>query len=92
MSLAFQLQQGETSAFQDDKAGGYFAVRLDGVTPPTLRPLADVRAQIVADWTKEQQAAQIAKRADELAAKARAGTPMTEIADRSAASWTPRRR
>jgi len=80
VTAAFQLQQGETSSFQDDKAGGYYAVHLDGVTPPTLRPLAEVRADIVAGWTKEQQAAQIAKRAEELAAKARAGTAMTEIA------------
>ncbi|MDB5394349.1 MAG: peptidylprolyl isomerase [Rhodospirillales bacterium] len=80
VASAFQLQQGETSAFQDDKAGGYFAIRLDSVTPPALRPLADVRAQIVADWTKEQQAAQIAKRTEELAAKARGGAPLSQIA------------
>jgi peptidyl-prolyl cis-trans isomerase D len=77
---AFQLQQGETSAFEDDKAGGYFAVRLDSVTPPALRPLADVRAQIVADWKKEKQAEQIAKRAQDLAAGARSGTAMSAIA------------
>ena len=77
---AFQLQQGEAGSFQDDGAGGYFAVRLDAITPPTLRPLADVHAQIVSDWTKEQQAAQIAKRAEELAAKARAGTALSQIA------------
>ena len=77
---AFQLQQGETSAFQDDKNGGYFAVRLDSVTPPTLRPLAEVRAQIIAAWTEEQKTAQIAKRAQDLAAKARSGTPFDEIA------------
>ncbi len=77
---AFQLQQGETSSFQDDKNGGYFAVRLDSVTAPALRPLADVRATIVADWTKEQQAAQISKRAADLAAKARSGTLLTQIA------------
>jgi peptidyl-prolyl cis-trans isomerase D len=80
VASAFQLQQGETSAFQDDKNGGYFAVRLDGVTPPILRPLADVRAQIVTDWTQEQQAAQIAKRVQGLAEKARSGTPLDEIA------------
>jgi peptidyl-prolyl cis-trans isomerase D len=80
VATAFTLQQGETSSFQDDKAGGYFAVRLDGITPPALRPLAEVRAQIVTDWTKDQQAAQIAKRAQEFAAKARAGTPLTQIA------------
>jgi peptidyl-prolyl cis-trans isomerase D len=76
---AFQLQQGETSAFQDDKAGGYYSVRLDSVTPPALRPLADIRAQIVADWTREQQAAQIAKRAQDLAGKARGGMPMSQV-------------
>jgi peptidyl-prolyl cis-trans isomerase D len=80
LSSAFQLPQGETGGFQDDKAGGYYAVRLDGVTPPMLRPLADVRAQIVADWTKEQQVAQIAKRAAELAGKARSGTTLDQIA------------
>ena len=80
LTSAFQLQQGETSAFEDDKAGGYYAVHLDGITPPALRPLADVRAEIVADWMKEQQAAQISKRATELAAKERAGTPLSQIA------------
>jgi len=80
IAQAFQLQQGETGSFQDDKNGGYFAVRLDSVTAPALRPLADVRAQIVTEWTKEQQVAQIAKRAVDLAAKARAGTLLTQIA------------
>jgi peptidyl-prolyl cis-trans isomerase D len=80
VALAFTLQQGETSAFEDDKAGGYFAVRLDAITPPALRPLADVRDQVIADWTKQQQAAAAAKLADALAAKARSGTPMSQIA------------
>ena len=74
------LSPGETSAFEDDKNGGYYAVRLDTVTPPALRPLADVRAQIVAEWTKEQQAAQIAKRAAEFAGKAKSGTTLDQIA------------
>jgi peptidyl-prolyl cis-trans isomerase D len=79
-SAAFQLQPGETSPFQDGKDGGYFAVRLDSVTPPALRPLADVKAEIVKDWTAEQRDVQIAKRAEDLAAKAKAGTAMTQIA------------
>jgi peptidyl-prolyl cis-trans isomerase D len=77
---AFQLQQGETSALTDDKNGGYFAVRLDAVVPPTLKPLADVKTQIVTAWTKEKQAAAAAKRADELAAKVKAGTPIEKVA------------
>jgi len=80
IAVAFQLGSGETSSFQDTKDGGYFAVRLDAIVPPALRPLADVRADVVAGWTAEQRAKLNAKRAAELAAKARAGTPMTDIA------------
>jgi peptidyl-prolyl cis-trans isomerase D len=62
---------------------GYYAVKVDTVTPPALRALADVRTQIVAEWTKEQQAAQIAKRAADLVAKARSGTALDQIAKES---------
>jgi peptidyl-prolyl cis-trans isomerase D len=77
---AFQLQQGETSSLTDDKNGGYFAVRLDAVVPPTLKPLAEVKAQIVTEWTKEKQAAAAAKRADELAAKVKGGAAIDKVA------------
>jgi peptidyl-prolyl cis-trans isomerase D len=80
VAAAFQLQPKETSSFNDDKRGGYFAVRLDGVIPPTVRPLADVRAEIAATLTRQRQAEQSAKRADELAAKLKAGATMAQIA------------
>ncbi len=80
VALAFDLHQGETSAFQDAKDGSYFAVRLDSVTPPALKPLAEVKADIVAAWTRQRRAEETAKRAEALAAKARAGTPMDQIA------------
>ncbi len=80
VTQAFQLQQGETSSFQDDKNNGYFAVRLDAITPPALKPLADVRAKIVADVTKERQIAAAVKRADELAAKAKATPDFAKVA------------
>jgi peptidyl-prolyl cis-trans isomerase D len=80
ITQAFQLQQGETGSFQDDKTGGYFAVRLDAITPPALKPLADVRTEIVADVTKDRQAAAAGKRADELAAKAKATPDFAKVA------------
>jgi peptidyl-prolyl cis-trans isomerase D len=79
-AAAFQLQSGETSPFQDGKDGAYFAVRLDGITPPALHPLAEVRAAVVKNWTVEKRAALTDKIAEDLAAKARAGTAMTQIA------------
>lgn len=86
IATAFGLQRGETSAFQDDKTGGYFAVRLDSDIPPTLRPLAEVRDAVIAAWTREQQAAATVKRAEALAAKAKAGTPMSDIAAQAVVS------
>ncbi len=33
--------------------GGIFALRLDGVTPPTVRPLDEVREDVTAAWTTQ---------------------------------------
>ena len=52
------------------KAGAYFAVHVNGVTPPKLKPLDQVRAQVVADWTNEQRAGLLANKARELSARA----------------------
>ncbi len=44
--------------------GGIFALRVDSVTPPALRPLADVRDAVVASWvTQATQAAVMAEAA-----------------------------
>lgn len=80
IAASFQLGSGETSPFQEAKSGGYFAVRVDGIIPPALRPLAEVRNDVVAGWTAERRAALNAKRAEEIAGKARDGTPMTDLA------------
>jgi peptidyl-prolyl cis-trans isomerase D len=34
--------------------GGVFALQLDGIDPPTLRPLDEVREKITADWTSAE--------------------------------------
>ena len=47
--------------------GGIFALRLDEITPPTLRPLDDVRDAVAADWTRERTQADIMVKAQELA-------------------------
>jgi peptidyl-prolyl cis-trans isomerase D len=49
--------------------GGVFALRLDGIDPPALRPLDQVRDQVVADWTREETRAALVRLAAEIAAK-----------------------
>lgn len=49
--------------------GGVFALRLDGIDPPSLKPLDEVREQVVADWTGAETRAKLKELADSIAAK-----------------------
>ena len=49
--------------------GGVFALRLDGIDPPALKPLDEVRDQVVADWTMDETQAALVRLATETAAK-----------------------
>lgn len=49
--------------------GGVFALRLDGIDPPALRPLDQVRDQVVADWTRDETEAALVRLATDIAAK-----------------------
>jgi peptidyl-prolyl cis-trans isomerase D len=66
----FKAEVGEDSDPFASKAGAYFAVHVNGVTPPKLKPLDQVRAQVVADWTNEQRAGLLANKAREISTRA----------------------
>jgi peptidyl-prolyl cis-trans isomerase D len=51
----FKTEMGEDSDPFPTKAGNYFVVHVNGVTPPKLKPVDQVRAQAIADWTNEQR-------------------------------------
>ncbi len=66
----FKGEVGEDADPFPTKAGAYFALHVNGATPPKLKPLEQVRAQALADWTNEQRASLLATRAAALAAQA----------------------
>src|SRR5206468_5434090 len=66
----FKAEVGEDTDPFATKAGAYFAVHVNGVTPPKLKPLDQVRAQVIADWTNEQRASLLANKARELSLRA----------------------
>jgi peptidyl-prolyl cis-trans isomerase D len=66
----FKAEVGEDTDPFATKAGAYFAVHVNGVTPPKLKPLDQVRAQVTADWTNEQRAGLLANKARELSQRA----------------------
>jgi peptidyl-prolyl cis-trans isomerase D len=66
----FKAEVGEDSEPFATKAGSYFAVHVNGETPRKPKPLDQVRAQVLADWTAEQRAGLLANKARELSARA----------------------
>jgi len=66
----FKAEVGEDSDPFATKAGAYFAVRVNGVTPPKLKPLDQVRTDALNSWTQEQRNQLVAKKAALLTAQA----------------------
>jgi peptidyl-prolyl cis-trans isomerase D len=59
----FKTEMGEDSDPFPTKSGSYFVVHVNGVTPPKLKTLDQVRAQATIDWTNEQRSRQLATKA-----------------------------
>ena len=85
LKTAFQLASGATSNLTEGANNVFFAVRVDGVTPAKVKPLADVRDQVVAGWQEDQRAKLAAEKAQEIAAKLKEGAEgaAQEIATRN---------
>ena len=79
-TTAFTQEVGEDSDPFPAKSGEYYAIKVDGVTPPKLKPLDQVRGQALEAWTAQQRQAALAKRAAELAARAIIDKNLTGIA------------
>jgi peptidyl-prolyl cis-trans isomerase D len=69
-NLVFKADVGEEGDPIMTKAGVLYVLQVNGLTPPKLRPFADVKAKALAAWTAEQRKILIKKRAQEMAAKA----------------------
>jgi peptidyl-prolyl cis-trans isomerase D len=80
LEFAFQIPQGQASRLEESRNGGYFILRVDKVTPPTLRPLDEVRDQVAAAWKARQRQEKTQERAAKMLERAKAGEPLTKLA------------
>lgn len=67
VDTAFTLAPNATSRLVESRSGDFFVVRVDGVTPPALRPFDAVKDEVAAAWKAEQQAIKAAEKAKGLA-------------------------
>ncbi|TDX27689.1 peptidyl-prolyl cis-trans isomerase [Rhodovulum visakhapatnamense] len=71
--------EGDFPEVKELDDGGIFALRLDGETPPTLRPLDAVRDQVAEDWRAAETARELAAKAEALKARVENGEDMAAL-------------
>lgn len=77
----FASEEGEERDLVENDDGGYFVLRLDGVTEAALRPLDAVRTEVTAHWRSTQLAASLRARAEALVERLNEGELLAVAAD-----------
>ena len=67
----------ETTNVEETQKGGFFVLKIMGITPPTLKPLSAVRNQIVDVWKQSQVRGATKKKADTLQKAAQNGVGLS---------------
>lgn len=80
LQAAFDTEVGQDSLLTETPNGDYFVLRVDAVTPPAVRPIAEVRARVVEAIMAERRAAALDTLSKELLDKLRSGTTVEDIA------------
>jgi peptidyl-prolyl cis-trans isomerase D len=79
LQAAFQTPQGQDSQLVEARGGGtYFLIHVDGVTPPRVKPIDEVRPQLISLWKSEQQSAGARKRAELIAQRLGEGKTLSD--------------
>jgi peptidyl-prolyl cis-trans isomerase D len=89
LKAVFAAAKDAPAQIQDGKGGSAFAVAVTDLVPPALRPLDSVRAKVVEAYIAEAKAAAATARANDLAAKAKAGTPFGALSKEANAIVVP---
>ena len=76
---ALNVKKRDLPELFDLSDGGIFAIRLDDIVEPTLRPLADVKEQVAIDWAFAVDQASLEAMANDIAAKLEAGQSFAEL-------------
>jgi peptidyl-prolyl cis-trans isomerase D len=73
VQLIFSTDSGNQSSVTPFNDGSYAVVQTTGTTPPTDKPLDQVKEQLTADWLADKQHEAAAAKAKEIAEKAKTG-------------------
>jgi peptidyl-prolyl cis-trans isomerase D len=80
LEIAFATPAGEISLLEETESGTYFVVQVDDVVPPRVKPVDEVRPQLVEGWQAEKRRELARERADDLLRQAKDGAALDELA------------
>lgn len=80
LPVAFSSEVGLESPLTEAGDKGFFMVRVDGITPPALRPLDTIRADVTAAWKDLEREKLARAKAQEIAQLVNAGTSLSTLA------------
>jgi peptidyl-prolyl cis-trans isomerase D len=81
LPVAFATDPGQVSSQTEDGAGGYFMVRVDQLTAPSLRPLDQVKDKVLADWQADARDHAAAEKAKAAVDRLKAGEDIKTVAE-----------
>ena len=80
LQTAFETEQGQQSLLKETEAGGYYVLRVDGITPEQVRPFEEVRDRVLSAWRADQRAQEAEKTAEHIAGKLSEGATLAQFA------------
>lgn len=80
LASAFTLNAGQTGSVEEAGSDAFFAVQVEAVDPPAVKPLDQIKSVVLGDWQAEQKQLAAKKLADEVAAKMKAGASAKDAA------------
>ena len=85
LDVAFHTDQNTESPLTEVPNNGYFLLRVDGVTPPAPKSLAEIKAEVIATWQAERRQEQARDKAQKLADRIKAGESTAQVAQSAGA-------
>jgi peptidyl-prolyl cis-trans isomerase D len=89
LTLAFETPAGEASLLEETEAGGYFVLQVDEIVPPMVKPVDEVRSQLLEAWQAEKRRELARQRAEDLLAQLQDGASLDELAVAQNLTVTP---
>jgi peptidyl-prolyl cis-trans isomerase D len=89
LEIAFETPANEASLLEETGDGGYFVLRVDRIEPSRVKPLEEVREQVVEGWRQEKRRELAEARANELLGSLNEGVSLEGVAERAGVELTP---